>query len=310
VVDGPRLVTANAFSATSGTIATAIGGGAAIAVRALSGGTDGAYALIALAAALPYLLAAALARPFERSALGPDEAERAARETAAAVLHGLVAGARHLHARRPALYALSATAVHRLCYGLWTVCTVLLYRNYFHDDGVFRAGLSGLGQIVAGLAIGGGLAALLTPAAARRFGYARWPALMLLASGAVQLALVLPYRLPLLLAGALLLGLAGQSFKICVDTLVQVSVDDEFRGRVFTIYDMLFNLSLVIAAVLTAVVLPDDGHAPAAVLAVGAAYALCAIGYLRLAGAALRPAATISTDSAKSGRFRRDHQLS
>lgn len=287
VVDSRQLVTANAFSTTSGTVVTAIGGGAAILARALGGGTDGAYALIALAAALPYLLAAALAGPFGREALGPDAVERAHRETAGAVVHGFVAGARQLNARRPALYALSAMGVHRLCYGLWTVCTVLLYRNYFHDTGVFRAGLTGLGQVVAGAAIGGGLAALLTPAAARRFGYARWPALMLLANGVVQLGLVLPYRVSLVVVAAFFLGLAGQSFKICVDTLVQVIVEDEFRGRVFTIYDTLFNLSLVIAAVLTAAALPDDGHAPAAVLAIGVAYPLCAFAYLRLAGRAL-----------------------
>ena len=48
-------------------------------------------------------------------------------------------------------------------YGVTTVCTLLLYRNYFHADGFFRAGLAGLSQIVAMIAVGGALAALLTP---------------------------------------------------------------------------------------------------------------------------------------------------
>lgn len=287
VVDPGRLVTGNAFCTTSGTIATALGAGAAIAARAAAGGSDGAYALVTLSALAPFLLAAGMAHGFARTALGPDDAEREARETLAAVARGLVAGARQLHAANPARHALAAMAVHRLCYGLWTVCTVLLYRNYFTDAGPVRAGLSGLGQVVAAVAVGGGLAALITPAAARRFGYARWPALMLLAGGVAQVGLVLPYRLQWLLASALLLALVSQSFKICVDTIVQTYVVDEFRGRVFTIYDTLFNLALVVAAVLTAAVLPDDGRAPAAVIAIGLAYAVVAVLYLRLASAAL-----------------------
>ena len=34
--------------------------------------------------------------------------------------------------------------VHRFAYGVSAICTLLLYRNYFSDAGVFRAGLTGL----------------------------------------------------------------------------------------------------------------------------------------------------------------------
>ncbi|MDP9117542.1 MAG: MFS transporter, partial [Actinomycetota bacterium] len=64
VVPADELVTANAFSTTSGTIATTVGGAAAIGIRALAGGSDRAYAAIALAAVLPYLAAAAASRAF------------------------------------------------------------------------------------------------------------------------------------------------------------------------------------------------------------------------------------------------------
>ena len=76
-------------------------------------------------------------------------------------------------APQPALHALVAIGAHRLCYGISTICTVLLYRNYFHDEGVFRAGLGGLAQVVGAVAVGGGIAALITPAATRRLGYVR-----------------------------------------------------------------------------------------------------------------------------------------
>ena len=39
-------------------------------------------------------------------------------------------------------------------------------------------------------------------------------------------------------------------------TLVQAGVDDAFRGRVFSLYDVIFNVAFVAAAAVAAVVLP------------------------------------------------------
>jgi MFS family permease len=289
VVGPDELVTANAISTTCGTIAATVGGAVAVGVRALAGGGDRAYAAVAAAALVPYLIAAGAARPFPLAALGPDDAERAHRETLRQVAVGLAAGARHAYSRPPARNALAAIGVHRLCFGLWTVTTLLLYRNYFRADGVLRSGLAGLTQVVALVALGGGLAALATPPLARRLGYGRWPAALLAASGVVVAACTLPYRLAPVLLAALLLGFASQGIKICVDTLVQTHVDDEFRGRVFALYDALFNLALVVAAVLTALVLPEDGHTPRTAVVVAAVYLLTAATYLaasRWSGAA------------------------
>jgi MFS family permease len=283
VVGADELVTANALTTTVGSVATTVGGAAALGVRAFIGSSDTAYAVLAVAAIVPYLLSALAGRGFAQDALGPDEVERRARETVGDVARGLVAGARHVWDRPAARYALGAIGVHRLCFGLWTVTTLLLYRNYFHSDGVFRSGLAGLAQVVALVAIGGGLAALVTPGVARRIGYARWPALLLAGSGVAVVVFALPYTLPMALAGALLLGFASQGVKICVDTIVQTYVADDFRGRVFALYDTLFNVALVVAAALTALVLPENGRTPVTVVAVGIGYVLCAALYLTLA---------------------------
>jgi MFS family permease len=284
VVSADDLVTANALSTTSGAIATTLGGASAIGVRALIGSSNRDYAVIALAAAVIYVLTALPARTFGADELGPDDVERTNRETLRDVARGLHDGARHIYEIKPAFYSLVAIGVHRLCYGVSTVCTLLLYRNYFHDEGFFRAGLAGLGQVVGAVAIGGGIAAFVTPTAARHLGYVRWPALLLVGSAFVEIALGLPYRMPPLLLAALLLGFVSQAIKICVDTLVQQEVEDIFRGRVFALYDTLFNLTLVAAAVLTAVALPENGYSPAAVVAIGAVYALIGVGYLRIGG--------------------------
>ena len=101
----------------------------------------------------------------------------------------------------------------------------------------------------------------------------RWPAGLLVSAAAIEIGLGLPFTMPLLLLAALLLGFVSQGVKISVDTLVQQHVDDGFRGRVFSVYDALFNVTLVLAAALTALALPENGRS-------GAAIGVIAIGYL------------------------------
>jgi MFS transporter len=298
VVDESVLVTANALSTTSGSIATTTGAAAALLLRIPLGGANPAYAGMAIASALPYLFASLTARGFERRALGPDEREREARETARAVLRGLVQGGAHILELRPVLYGLSAITVYRFCYGVTTVCTLLLYRNYFHASGVLRSGLSGLVQVTIFIALGAGLAAFVTPAASRRLGLVGWPVLLFGVAAVVVVAFGLPYQLALVLPGAFGLAFAAQGVKICVDTTVQRYVEDGFRGRVFTIYDTLFNVSFVAAAVVTALVVPESGHAPVSNIVLAGAYALTGALYLRVSS---RPVGSSEPGSSAAG---------
>ena len=285
VVTARELVTANSVTTVGGTIAAALGGAAAIAVRALLGTDNADYAVIAGVSAVPFLLAALTARGFGRPELGPSDQERAGRESAGQVARGLVDGIRHLRERPAVAFGLAAVTAQRLLYGVTTVCIVLLYRNYFGGDGLFRAGLAGLGQVVAAIAVGGGLAAFVTPHAFRAIGALRWPLMLLVAAGVTEATLVLPYSLPLILVASLVLGFVAQGVKISVDTVVQCEVLDEYRGRVFAVYDALFNITLVAAATLTATLLPEDGHSPTSVLLLAAGYLVIAALY---AGSARR----------------------
>jgi MFS family permease len=298
VIGAEELVTANAVTTTFGALATTAGGGAAIGARLLVGsGANASYAVMAAAALVPYLTAAYAAHGFPRTSLGPDDVERTNRETLTEISRGLIAGARHLRERRPALLALGAIGIQRLCYGLFAVCTLLLYRNYYDAVGPLRTGLAGLAQFVVAVAAGGALAALITPPISRRIGFDSWTAVLLAASGLLQLALVLPYRLALQVLAGFLLGCASQGIKICVDTTVQRTIDDEFRGRVFALYDVLFNLALVTAAVLTALVLPEDGRAPTSVVVIALVYLVTAVGYRRLARRPVRITAAAPTSA-------------
>jgi len=280
VVPYEQLITANAISTTAGAVAAAAGGGMAIGIRALFGSGNSGYASIALGGAICYALAALAALRFETHQLGPDEQTRAERDSVRNVLTGMMAGARHIGNRPPVRRAFVVIGVHRFAYGVTAICTLLLYRNYFTDDGMLRAGLAGLGQIVVAIAAGSGLAALISPPAARRWGYVRWSSALLLLAAAVELGLGLPFQLATFLPAAALLGLSAQGVKICVDTLTAQLVDDDYRGRVFSIYDTVFNVVFVAAGVLTALVLPENGRSTVAVVAIAAGYGLTGVAYL------------------------------
>ncbi|HWL36036.1 MAG TPA: MFS transporter [Frankiaceae bacterium] len=277
VVDDERLVMANSVSTTSGTVMAVLGGALGYGVGYVT-----TTAGIVLAAGAFYLLSSYLASRMHPDLLGPDPDPDAVSTRAAmrAVLSGIAAGARHVWQRKHPAYALLAIAAHRFFYGLSTVATLLLYRNYFTDDGFFRAGLDGLGQVLGASAIGVLTAAVLTPYAVRRIGKDAWIVGLLAAACVVEIALGFPYTQPAFLAAALLLGLVAQGAKICVDTIVQESVADAYRGRVFAFYDILFNVTFVSAATVAALILPDSGKSYAVLTVIAVGYGLTALAYV------------------------------
>lgn len=280
--DEPSLVSANALSTTSGAVATVVGGGAAIGLLQVTGPSDGGYASLALAAALPYLAAAAVVAGFARGDLGPDSAVRSARLSAGVIARGMVAGARHVWALPPAAAALMAITLHRLAYGVLTLMTLLLYRNTFQAGGLFPGGIVGLGELLAAGAAGTLLAAAVTPGVVRRIGKPRWVTLQLTGAGVAQLGLGLPFLPPTIVLASLVLGFVAQGVKICVDTTLQEWVEDDFRGRVFSVYDTLFNVAFVVALLAGAFTLPASGHSVPVLVVVGAGYLVAAVGYARV----------------------------
>jgi MFS family permease len=281
--DQPSLVSANALSTTSGAVATVVGGGTAIALLQLAGSGDGGYAVLALSAALPYLGAAGVVAGFGRRYLGPDHMARSVRLSARETVAGMLAGARHVRGHPPAAAALLAISLHRLCFGVLTLMTLLLYRNTFRSEGTFfPGGLVGLGEVVAAGAVGTLLAAVVTPPVVRRLGKPRWITLLLTGGGLAQLGLGLPFLPATIVTAGLVLGFVGQAVKICVDTTLQESVDDDFRGRVFSVYDTLFNVTYVAALLAGASVLPESGVSYPLLITVAAGYVLAAAGYARI----------------------------
>ncbi|MDP9181361.1 MAG: MFS transporter [Actinomycetota bacterium] len=297
VVDLRALVTANSFTTTLGTGAAAVGGFTSVGLRHLWGKGDGGAAWIATTAACVYLGASWLASRLSRRALGPDTPAAPLGAALATVARGLVAGARHVNSRRPARRALLAVATYRFFSGLLFVSTLLLYTPH----GYLHRGFAGLGQTLTAAVAGGLLAALVTPRVTRRTGTQPWIVTAFALAAVVTITLVPPYEHGVLLLAGAGLGFAGQASKICVDTLLQESVEDDFRGRVFSFYDTLFNVSFVSAAVAASVIVPDNGRSLGVVTLVTCGFGLTALVYGGLLRRAQEPAEPILTPSGPGG---------
>ncbi|MGW4791197.1 MFS transporter [Nonomuraea sp. NPDC004297] len=280
VVPPERLISANAVVPTSGTVATFIGAGVGFLLREIFGGDDFGVALLLAISGVVFTTSTLVARTMDRQLLGPwpDPDRPQARQALHNVVTGLTDGARHLAGRRVAAATMGAMAAHRFLFGMCTALGIILYRYYF-TDGDADAALRGIGLVVVAAGIGTALAVVVTPYATERFGIERWVQIALTAAGVLTAALVLPFQewgLPL---AGFALGLAGQSVKICADTTVQRDVEDLYRGRAFSIYDMLFNGMYVLAATLSAAILPPDGKSYAAVAIISLGYPAAALGY-------------------------------
>jgi MFS family permease len=281
VVERRQLVLANSVTTTSGTAITVAGLGIGLVLRDLIGAGDRSNAVIGSCSIVVYLASSLVAARMPHRLLGPDDEAPPLADALRDTVIGLRAGAVHIWERRHAAHALLAMAASRLLFGLSTVGTLLLYRNYFEDDGVLRAGITGLGQVFAMSAVGYVAAAFVTPPVTRRLGKPGWIVVAFTVAGVSQVAFGLPFAKAPLLVGALVLGFTAQSAKICVDTIVQEEVDDDFRGRVFSFYDTGFNLTFVAAAVLAAFTLPTSGKSYPVLFAIGAGYIAIATLYAR-----------------------------
>ena len=261
MIESKSLISANALAVTGGSVWVVLGGGIGLGMRSLLDSVtnaDSADAYIILLGAVGYLTTSLLALNLKKDEIGPLEHEI----KNASFTQGLIEmreGVKFLSQNVDAARGIAAVAVHRGGITALTLIALLLERNTFHDPADSEAGLAGLSFTLSIAACGFVVGAVIAPYGVRKVGRHRWMRLMLSASTLGPLFIVFS-RTPLTLAiAAFVTALFGQSLKVTNDALVQSKIDDIYRGRVFSVYDVVVNGAIVSGAVIAALLLPNTG---------------------------------------------------
>ena len=261
IIDHRRLLVANSLVPTLGGAATAVGAVIGVVLRlALPAGAVQDSASLGCAVVL-YAAAAAVVTGFGQDELGPQRrlhGEGLGRALASTV-GDLADSVRYLVRRGTPGLALSAMALHRFVYGMELITLILTSRNLLAPDGDADAGLAIFGVLMGAMVAGHGLSVVLTPLAHERMTPSAWIVCCLVGGTTGQLVLVVTHDQLAMTVGIFVFGVGVQGAKIAVDTIVQADTDDAYRGRAFSVYDVLFNTAECVAAGVAVLVMPDAG---------------------------------------------------
>lgn len=227
------LVTANAVSALAGMTAAfvgAVGGSAFVAVVPSAG---------LLAAGGAYLVAAVLFRalPDVGGGAAVESLTRGLRRVAGELVDGVTFTAREAGVRRPLL----AMAANRMLLGAGFILLVLV------ADDRYDLEAPGYGLALAVTGVGAFAGTWLAPVLAGRFHRRALLPFTFLVGAAAAVCGAWSTTLAVLVVGVGAAAFAFQVLKVLVDTLVQEGAPDEVRGRVISIYDVLYNVGFIVA---------------------------------------------------------------
>ncbi len=288
------LVMANSITPTLGSVSAAAGAVFGLVLNWVSfEALRNAIALVM--AAIIFAVAAVLALRLGRADLGPDEKPTTTLgEDFRGVLRRMWDGVVYLTRRGTPMYGLGIMAIHRFLYGVNFIALLLISRNLLSDPMDADAGLATF-ALVAGISmVGNGLAIVLTPTMYKRISPSQWIMICLGISVISQGLMIVTYKPPLLFVSAVLLGLGVQGAKIAVDTIVQADTADAYRGRAFSLYDMMYNAAFVGAAVLAALALPDTGWSPSVFTGLTVTYLVATAWYwMKVKGVGFKPRTVI-----------------
>lgn len=159
-------------------------------------------------------------------------------------------GLRRLAATPPALGSVATIALDQFLIGFVAVLSVVVFKEQF------REGLGSYGNLIAagglGVAVGTATAGWLET----RISKPGIVALASLVAGTVALVVAPSLTGPSILLLSAMVGVAFAWRKVAADTIVQETVPDRYRGRVFSIYDICYANARVLAALLAIPLIP------------------------------------------------------
>ena len=261
VVDGDDLVPANALFPTLGTTAASLAAAMGIATQNILSNSDAVNAGLVIVGSIFAGIASLIAlRITPKDVLGPHLVESAMRDEFRNALSGLAAGFRYMVQSGRALSSMMAVGFQRWAFGALTVHALLLSRNSWSTNNTADEAVLYFGLCAGAAALGAFTAAILSTfllsdrkeTSAKNIAPHRQVHLIAAMTIAIAVSIIVTFigyqsgTLVAVCVTAASLSFAGQLLKINADTTIQRTIDDAHRGRVFSIFDMMINVALVL----------------------------------------------------------------
>ncbi|HYP22837.1 MAG TPA: MFS transporter [Actinomycetota bacterium] len=243
VLEEHHLLRGNALSSGGGMISALLGGVVGVGVVGWLGPRP-SFA----AAGLFYGGAAWITRRISRSFAHPHAPDETFGAAARRVVRELAEGVVEILRRPRARIPLAAIFVLRTIGMIVAIAAILVITSEFPDAGD-RFGRLSSGALALGSAGAGAfLGAVTAPAIGRRLAKPGLVVAGFVVSGVGIAALGGLRSIAAVLALTAVGGYGGFLTKVAVDAQVQEALPDEYRGRAFSLYDILYNLASVAAA--------------------------------------------------------------
>lgn len=258
VIGNDELITANSLFPTLGTTAASVAAASGLAIQHIYGNTDTSNAVLVLIGAVGAGTAVFVATTIrQRFALGPSHDEVNG-EDIRNVFYGLTQGIKRVRLSSLVQVSMSAVLLQRFVFGAITVNTLIYSRTLWYAPSDANASVTAFGLCAGAAATGAFAAAMLSALVLSGHSHidgrdTKRPLKLIrviVLSGFISTIAVIgaasARTLLATLIAAATLGFIGQVLKINADTNIQQEIDDEHRGRVFSLFDMGINFSLVL----------------------------------------------------------------
>ncbi|HTG47259.1 MAG TPA: MFS transporter [Actinomycetota bacterium] len=251
------LLMANSLATVGGTLALLVG----VFVGGKIAGAEGTTPVVVIAG-VGWLLAALIAARI-RSDLAPMTIRgpaTALHNEVHRVVVEMVDGARMLVRTPRALGPITSITLDQVGQGVILTLALVEFRD------VLGAGVGSFSNVIGAGGVGVLLGIATIGALEQRFSKERIVGAAFVLGGVALVLTGLYLRGWSILAASLVVGVAFAWKKIPVDTMVQESLPDGYRGRVFSVYDVFYNSARTIAAALAIALVPLLGTRGSVVL--------------------------------------------
>jgi MFS family permease len=272
-----HLLQGNSLSGGGGMISALLGG---IAGVGLIGVTGPAPSL--LASAVAYVAAALLARRISDPMTHELRLDERLTAAFSRVLREMIEGLRVIGRRAAVRLPLTGVFIVRTVAMIAAFAAIVIIKEEFPEAGDRFGRLSSSALALGAAGVGAFLGAVTAPAFGRRWNEPQVMLIGFVVSGVGIMALGGIHVIAAVLALTFIGGFGGFIAKVSVDSQVQQALPDEFRGRGFAVYDVIYNMASVAAAAI--LILGQETSLRGVIVAAGAASLLGAVAI----GAALR----------------------